>query len=135
MRSTLTIPDHELAFTTSRSGGPGGQHVNKVETRVTVVFDVLHSPSLTDDQRARIVERLARRIDSRGRIRLSSDLHRSQSRNRDEVRARLHALLARALTPETPRVATRVPAAAKRRRLDDKRRRGEVKRGRGGTDD
>lgn len=135
MGEEFTIPEHELTFTASRSSGPGGQHVNKVATRITVTFHVLASPSLTAEQRARIVERLGTRIDARGRIRVSSGRHRSQARNRAEVVARLSDLLARALAVEAPRVTTKVPAASKRKRLGDKRHRSEIKRGRSGTED
>lgn len=135
MGEEFTIPEHELTFTASRSGGPGGQHVNKVATRITVTFDVLATPSLTAEQRARIVDRLGTRIDARGRIRVSCGRHRSQARNREEVVARLSALLARTLAVEAPRVATKVPAASKRKRLGDKRHRSEIKRGRSGTED
>ncbi len=124
----LVLPEDELTFETSRSGGPGGQHVNKVETRVTLLFDVLGSPSLSDAQRARILEKLRTRIGKDGRLRVSSGVHRSQGRNRAAVVERLVALLRGALAEEAPRVPTKVPKAAKRKRVDAKKRRGELKR-------
>jgi len=130
----LTIPAAELAFTTSRSGGPGGQHVNKVSTRVTLHFDVDRSPSLSDEQREVLRRRLATRISKDGRLRVVAQRHRSQAANRDEAVERFVALLRAALAPRTPRRATRVPVGERRRRVDDKRRRAEVKKGRSRPD-
>lgn len=134
---TLSIPESELVLTTSRSGGPGGQHVNKVETRVTLHFDVDGSPSLTDEQRERIRRRLPTRISKDGRLRVVCQRHRSQAANREEAIARFVELLRAALAPRRRRSETRVPKAQKRARLEDKRRRAEVKRGRSrpATDD
>jgi len=78
----LEIPDDELSFVTSRSGGPGGQNVNKLETRVTVRFDLAQSPSLSDEQRARIAERLATRVTRGGFLQVTSQRHRTQAANR-----------------------------------------------------
>jgi len=123
----LAIPDAELVLKTSRSGGPGGQNVNKLETRVTVRFDVEGSPSLDDEQRERIRERLGTRISRDGVLQVSSQRHRTQAANRDAAVARLAQLVADALEPEKERRATRVPKTAKRRRLEAKRRRGKLK--------
>jgi ribosome-associated protein len=124
----LSIPDEELSFATSRSGGPGGQNVNKLETRVTVRFDVAGSSSLSEEQRQRLLERLATRITREGIFHVTSQKHRTQGENREAAVARLAELMAEALREEVPRKATRVSKAAKRRRVDAKKRRGQRKR-------
>ncbi len=126
--------EDELRFTFSRSSGPGGQNVNKVETRVTLYFDVENSPTLTMTQKQRIGERLATRISNDGVMRVSSQRHRTRSANRDAACERFYELIAWALRRDKPRRKTRVSKAAKKRRLDDKRRRGDIKRRRSGSD-
>jgi len=121
----------ELRFTYSRSSGPGGQYVNRVETRVTLLFDVAGSPSLTDEQKRRIRRRLATRINKEGVLRVVSQRHRTREANRRAAVERFEELLAEALRSRRPRRKTRVPEGAKRRRIVAKRRRGEVKRSRG----
>lgn len=128
---TLEIPDSELELRTSRSSGPGGQNVNKLETRVTVRFDVAGSPSLGEEERERIRERLGNRISKAGILQVSSQRHRTQAANREAAVTRLAGLLADALEPEAERKPTRVPRAAKRRRIQEKRRRGRLKELRG----
>jgi ribosome-associated protein len=125
---SVALPESEISYRTSRSSGPGGQNVNKVETRVTVLFDVDASAVLSDEQKRRIRARLATRIDKSGVLRVVSQRHRSQGANRDAARQRLAELLSDALARRRPRKRTRKPASAARRRLDDKRRRGEIKR-------
>jgi len=127
----LEIADDELAFVTSRSGGPGGQNVNKLETRVTVRFDLAQSPSLSAEQRARIAERLVTRVTRGGFLQVTSQRHRTQAANREAALERFAELLAEALREETPRKPTRATRAARQRRLDEKKRRGQKKRERG----
>lgn len=126
----LVIPRAELSFRTSRSGGPGGQHVNKVETRVELLFDVANSPSLTDEQRARLLEALQSWLDSTGMLHIISERYRSQFRNREDTVERFVMLLGDALRPRKTRKPTRVPRALKEHRLQEKRKRSEVKRNR-----
>lgn len=129
------VPDSELRFRVSRARGPGGQHVNKTSTRVEAVWDVRASPSLSDDQRHRVLDKLARRIDRRGRLRVASDEHRSQKRNRDEATARLRELVAGALRLRKPRKKTKPSRAAIERRLQEKRERALKKERRRPADD
>jgi ribosome-associated protein len=126
----LGIPEAEVRFATSRSSGPGGQNVNKVESRVTLLFDLAGSPSLDAAQKERLRARLASRIAKDGVLRVVAQKHRTQGANREEAVARFAALLRTALAEEAPRRPTRPSAAAKRRRAADKRRRAELKRAR-----
>ena len=127
---TLDIPPAELHFQFSRSGGPGGQHVNRSATQVELTFDVANSPSLNEAQRARILSALKSYIDTRGILHLSSQTTRSQHRNRAEVIERLQRLLQQALRIPKRRVPTRTPPKAKAQRLAEKRRKGLTKQGR-----
>lgn len=123
----LAIPETDFTFVASRSGGPGGQNVNKVSSRVTLLFDVEGSSSLTSEQKSRISERLANRISGEGILRVTSQVHRSQSANREEALRRFIELVQWALSEAPPRVATRVSRAAKQRRVEEKKRRGLIK--------
>jgi ribosome-associated protein len=128
----LRLPLSELDYRASRSGGPGGQHVNTSSTRVEVWWDVAGSPSLTDEQRSQLLERLGPRLDSSGRLRLVSSGSRSQLRNREDVTERLQAVVAAALAVRKKRKPTKPSMAAKAARLDAKKRRGAIKRHRRG---
>jgi ribosome-associated protein len=123
----LALPEEEISFVTSRSGGPGGQNVNKLETRVTLRFDLAASPSLSEEQRSRLRERLATRITRAGVLHVTAQKHRSQAANRDAALERFAELLREALREETPRKKTRVSRAAKQRRVEEKKRRGRRK--------
>ena len=118
----VTIPMSELQFHFSRSGGPGGQHVNRAATQVELTFDVQQSASLNEAQRARVLGRLKSAIDSRGVLHLTCQTTRSQSRNRAEVTERFQRLLRQALHIPKPRRPTRPSRAAVERRMQEKRR-------------
>ena len=124
---TVTIPMAELQFHFSRSGGPGGQHVNRTATQVELTFDVQRSASLDESQRARILSKLKSAIDSRGVLHLTCQTTRSQSRNRAEVTERFQRLLQQALHVPKPRRPTRPGRAAVERRLQEKHRIGTLK--------
>ena len=126
----LRLPLAELEFRASRSGGPGGQHVNTSSTRVELWWDVANSPTLNDEQRRRLLDRLATRLDGNGRLRVVAGGTRSQLRNREEATERLRQMVAAALMVPKARKRTRPSRAAKAGRLEDKRRRAAVKRDR-----
>ena len=124
----IFICEDELIFKASRSGGPGGQNVNKVNTRITLFFDVANCESFSDVQKRRILSRLSTRADKNGLIRVASQRFRTQKANRRAAVERLQQLLAEALKTRPVRKKTRVPYAAKKRRLEEKRRRSLLKR-------
>jgi ribosome-associated protein len=124
----LRLPRAELEYRASRSGGPGGQHVNTSSTRVEVWWNVAASPTLSDAQRSRLLAALATRLDGEGRLRLVSSGSRSQLRNREDVTERLREVVARALVVPKRRKATKPSRAAKAARLEAKRRRSALKR-------
>lgn len=129
-----SIPEDEVHFTASRSGGPGGQNVNKVSSRVTLTFHVQASAALSDDQKRRISQKLATRINKEGELRIISQRTRSQEMNRTDALERFAELIRRALTPERPRIKTRVPAGARERRIEKKKKRTLVKQTRSRKD-
>jgi len=123
----IFIREDELVFKFSRSGGPGGQNVNKVNTRVTLFFDVANCGSFSSVQRQRILKRLATRANKDGIIRVVSQRYRTQKANRRVAVERLQELLRGALKKKPVRRKTRVPKAVKQRRLEEKRRRSLLK--------
>jgi ribosome-associated protein len=123
----LAIPEQELLLTATRSGGPGGQNVNKVATRITLFFDVAGSGSLTEVQRERITTRLATRINGDGVLRVVAQVHRTQSANRKEALGRFVELLRFALAEQAERRPTRPSRAARQRRVEAKRRHARAK--------
>jgi ribosome-associated protein len=124
----IFISEDELVFKFSRGGGPGGQNVNKVNTRVTVRFDAANSGRFSDEQKGQILKGLASRADKNGVIRVVSQRYRTQKANRRAAVERLEELLRGALKKKAVRKKTRVPEAAKRERLEKKKRRGFLKK-------
>lgn len=130
IRGDLEIPETELEFVASRSGGPGGQNVNKVSSRVTLRFNVEASGTLNPEQRKRIRSRLASRISKDGVLQVSSQRTRSQDFNREDVVVRFAELLREALHEEKPRVKTKATRSSQEERLREKKKRTQVKQSR-----
>lgn len=124
----LALDESELVFVATTAQGPGGQHVNRSQTRVEVRWNIDTSSSLDADQRRRLHERLRTRITREGELRVSSQKHRSQARNRDAAVERLVELVAEALHEDPARRATRPTLASRAQRVGDKKKRGDVKK-------
>jgi len=133
----VVIPEAEIREAASRSSGPGGQHVNKSNTRVTLRWNVADTEALSPAERARLMRRLDTRITLAGELVVHAQAHRQRSRNRELARERLAELVREGLATRRQRVATRPSRASKRRVLAEKRRRAALKRQRGrpGADD
>ena len=125
---SITIPEEELDERFTRSSGPGGQNVNKVATAVQLRFDVDGSQALPDDVKVRLKDQAGSRLTDEGQVLIEASRHRSQKANRDDARARLKAMVRKALRKPKKRLRTKPTAASKRRRLEGKKRRGEIKR-------
>lgn len=128
INENLSLPESELQFRFSTGGGPGGQHVNKAATRVTLLFDVANSPSLDDETRARLLDGLSTHLDRRGMLQLSVHESRSQWQNRATAVARFQRLLAAALVERPERRPTRPTRRSREERLEVKKRRSQIKR-------
>lgn len=122
-----TIPAAELNWTASRASGPGGQHVNKTSTRITLAWSVVDSAVLREDQRAMILRKLASRITQGGELRVHVDENRSQLRNRFIAAERLAEMVAGALKRQARRKATKPSRGSKERRLKAKKAHGQKK--------
>jgi len=114
----------EISFTAVRSGGPGGQHANKVSSKVVLMFDILGSESLSEAQKTRLVQKLTGRLNSREQLILTCDESRSQHKNKEIVTNRFITLLQETLKKQKKRVPTRVSKGEKARRMEAKKKRG-----------
>lgn len=126
----VDVSEHELTFTFDRSSGPGGQNVNKVNTRVTLTFPVRDSLSLSRQQKNQVMEHLSSRITQEGMLRIVSSKERTQLANRRAALSRFVELMSEAFHPQPERKETSPPASADRKRLTGKRRRSTLKQSR-----
>ena len=128
--SRIRIPVDELRITHSRSSGPGGQNVNKVNSKVTIHWPVVASPNLPDDVRARFLSKFRRRINKQGELVIHSQRYRDQERNISDCYEKIKGLLLEVATPPKRRKATRPTRGSKERRIREKKSRSQLKQGR-----
>jgi len=127
IKNGITIPEHELEITASRSGGAGGQHVNKTDTKITIRWNIKNSSALTDEQKVRICNKLQSRITEDGDIIVHNSESRSQQQNKKNALNNLAAIIRNALHVEKKRIATKVSKALKEARLKSKAHRSSIK--------
>jgi ribosome-associated protein len=127
---SIRLDENELQFTFIRAAGPGGQNVNKVATSVQLRFDVVHSPSLPEDVKQRLVRLGGSRMTDDGVLIIEAKRYRTQDQNRADATERLITLIQKSSLAPEPRYATRPTRASQVRRVEGKKKHGEVKRNR-----
>lgn len=127
INDNINLDESELQFEFIHASGPGGQNVNKLASAVQLRFDVLHSPSLPDDIRLRIIKKAGRRINNQGVLVIEARIYRSQEQNKREALRRLVEIVQGAIQPPKARYKTKPTLASRQRRLDAKRKRSQVK--------
>lgn len=128
IKNGIVIPDHEIEFVASRAGGPGGQHVNKASTRITLRWNVKTTTALTDEQKERVVQKLQARLTEEGDLVIHSSTTRSQDQNKRIALERLAHELRKALYVQKRRMKTKKPHKAHEERLQEKKHRGAIKK-------
>jgi len=128
LKNGIEIPAHELEITASRAGGPGGQHVNKTSSKITLRWNVKNSNALSEEQKLRVLEKLQSEITIDGDIIIQSSSSRSQGDNKKEALARLAMKVHKALQVPKKRMKTKVSKAAKEKRLDEKKQHSAIKK-------
>ncbi len=131
VKNGIVIPDHEIEITTSRGGGPGGQHVNKTDTRITVRWNVPNTHALDEAQKARVLQNLQSRLTTEGDLIVHNVASRSQQQNKENALLQLAEVVRKALYVPKKRTPTRVSKSVKEARLQEKTRRGAIKKMRG----
>lgn len=128
VKNGITIPEHELEITASRSGGAGGQHVNKTDTRITLRWNIKNTTILTEEQKQRILEKLSARITQDGDLIIHNSESRSQQQNKKNTFNNLAAIIRNALHVPKKRIATKISKTLREARLKSKAHRGEIKK-------
>jgi ribosome-associated protein len=128
VKNGIIIPGHEIEITASRSGGPGGQHVQKASTRITLRWNVKNTRALTDEQKEQVLQKLQARLTTDGDLIIHSSASRSQQQNKEMALARLAQEIRKALHVPKKRMATKLSREAKEARVYAKRQRGEIKK-------
>lgn len=128
IQNGIVIPAHELEITTSRSGGPGGQYVNKTDTRITIRWNVKNTSVLTEEQKARVLQNLHNAVTTEGDLIIHDSESRSQHQNRQNALAHLAQKVRKALYVPKKRMASVISKSTKEARFREKKRRGEIKK-------